>query len=130
NGTVPVTFAATGGSGAGYSYKVYLDAKNIYTGASSTFTWDTTTAGNSYYALKVVVTDSAGATASAGLHVLISNTLPPTSSPTPGSLAISSSPPRRSSDLNGTVPVTFAATGGSGAGYSYKVYLDAKNIYT
>jgi hypothetical protein len=123
-GTTTVSFSAAGGAG-GYSFSVKAGDTTIYSGAGTSFSWNTTTTPNGSLTLSVTATDSAGATASAFRTVTVSNG---TTSP-PSGLAVAFSSPAASSTVSNSVRVAYAASGGSNSGYRYTVRAGTLVIY-
>jgi hypothetical protein len=85
SGSVTVSMAAAGGSGSGYAYTVKVGTTTIYSGATTSFTWNTTTTPNGGQTLTATVTDSAGASASTSRSVTVSNTTSGSTGSTGGS---------------------------------------------
>ena len=124
SGTATVTIAATGGSGAGYTYKLAVDGITVYAGATNTLSWNTTSVSNAAHTLTATVTDSLGQSGVASRSVTVSN-LAVAPSPT-----VSFTAPAGGATVSGTATVTLAANGGSGTGYTYKLAVDGVVVYT
>jgi hypothetical protein len=120
SGTTTVTVAASGGSGTGYTYRLFVDGVRVYIGTDNTISWDTTTVSNGAHTLKVKLKDSNGTTEARVRSVTVANTVAPkVSFTTPGSGAT----------VSGTTTVTLAASGGSGTGYTYRLFVDGVRVY-
>lgn len=83
-GTVPITASAGDNVGVSmvefYRNGAFLSGSNV---APYVFNWDTTSVGNGSYTLTAIARDNSGnTTQSAGISVVVNNTLPDLSSPT------------------------------------------------
>ena len=118
-GTETISATATGGTPP-YSASLEIDGGlttlvPVVSGASITFTWDTTQVVEGPYTLDVAVTDSLGATATSPvLHVTVDDTPPTTyimSSSGVGFSRVSLPVAAHASDANGIASVQFAIDG-------------------
>jgi len=119
SGTTTVTLSA-GGGGTGYVYKLAVDNVTVYTGASPSFSWNTTTVANGGHTLTATVTDSLGRTGSATRAVTVSNG----STPAAG-LKVSYLSPAPGATIKGTVQLRIAVEGASGS-KTFTVVLDGR----
>jgi hypothetical protein len=123
SGNVTVTIGATGGSGDYTEYKLAVDGVNVYAGTNNTVSWNTTNVSNAAHTLKAMVTDSAGNKGEASRSVKVSNgvvTLP----------KVSFTAPAAGTTVSGTATVTLAASGGTGAGYTFTLAVDGVTVYS
>lgn len=118
SGSVTVTLAASGGTGSGYTYRLAVDGANVYTGANTTFSWNTTNVANGSRTLTATVTDSGNQSGTATRTVTVSNG---TASPPPGTggLTVALTAPGNGATVRGT---NWAVVWVSGAGTGAKVY--------
>jgi hypothetical protein len=114
SGTVTVGMTASGGT-APYTYTLRLDASQLTSGASNTFSWNTTTASQGGHTLGLTVRDNTGATATASISVTVQNG--------PAPLAASFTAPANGATVSGTVNVAMAASGGT-APYTYTLTIN------
>ena len=111
SGTETVSYAANGGSGSGYSYRVTLqNGTQLYSGPSGSFGWNTVTATNGSHTVTVTATDSGGRTGTASRTVTVSNITPPPPAPAPVAAFVS---PAAGASLSNTVAVNMSSTGGA-----------------
>jgi hypothetical protein len=76
SGSTTVRLAASGGSGAGYTYRVTVDGSAVYAGTGPAFTWDSRTVTNGARRLVATVTDAAARSATATITVTVANQVP------------------------------------------------------
>jgi hypothetical protein len=120
SGLTTLTWSASGGSGP-YTYRLTVDGTTVYTGPNRTIAWNTTTVTNGSHTFAVTATDSAAKTGTASRVVRVSNGAMPT---------VAFSAPVANATVKGSAAVTWAASGGSGTGYTYKLAVDGITVYS
>jgi Big-like domain-containing protein len=122
SGATTVTMTASGGSGTGYTYTLALDGTTLFSGAATSYAWDTFSASNASHTLTLTVRDSAGTTASTTRTVTVANFVR-----APSELAAMFVAPLNGTTVSGTVTVTMQASGGT-APYTYTLALDGVTL--
>ncbi len=120
SGLTTLTWSAAGGSGP-YTYRLTVDGTTVYSGPNRTIAWNTTTVTNGSHTFAVTATDSAAKTGTASRVVRVSNAAAPT---------VTFSAPAANATVKGSATVTWAASGGSGTGYTYKLAVDGITVYS
>lgn len=128
SGTTNVAFAATGGSGSGYTFVLKVDSTTLTSGAATSFSWNTTGTTNGSHTLSVTATDSSGVKATATRTVTVSNTVTspePTPTPTPtASFTASFSYPAAGAIVDGGHTVGMATTATWGQPKTFTLLVD------
>jgi hypothetical protein len=124
SGTVSVGLVASGGSQP-YTYRLTVDGAAAFTttvaATSTSFSWNTTAAGNGTHTLGLTVTDSTGVSATASRTVTVANG--------GTALAASFTSPAAGASVSGTVGVGLAAAGGTPA-YTYRLSVDGVEVFS
>jgi hypothetical protein len=123
---VSLAWAASGGK-PGYTYLVKAGITTLYSGSATSVNWNTTGLPNGPVTLSIVARDAAGMVASSTRAVTVSNS---TGSTAPSPLVVVFSSPAAGATVSGTVPVSMAASGGSGTGYTYTVQAGTTALYS
>jgi hypothetical protein len=134
SGTVSVGMTASGGTPP-YTYTLTLDGAQLVSGSSTTFSWNSTSAGNGSHSLGLTVRDSAGATATATRAVSVQNGAPSPPPPPPpppptGSLKVYITSPSNGATLSGTGWVTLWLEGASGGANTYTLTVGGQTVAT
>jgi hypothetical protein len=124
SGMRTVTLAATGGSGADYTYSLAVDGANVYTGTKNTVSWNTVNHTNAVHTLTATVTDGAGKTATADRSVTVANV----ATPPPAKLTVTMSAPKAKSTVSGTVKVVVGASGATAGPRTFTLFVDGKRV--
>ncbi|HEV8584337.1 MAG TPA: Ig-like domain-containing protein [Methylomirabilota bacterium] len=127
SGTTTVTLAATGGTG--YAYTLRVDGTTVYTGAGTSYAWNTSAVANGTHTLAATVTDSLNRTATASRSVLVNNvTAPPP--PTGGTLDVGLTQPTAGTTVKGTAWAVVWITGATGTSNSVTLTLGGRTVGT
>ena len=121
-GTVGVTMAASGGT-APYTYTLTIDGAQVASGASTTYSWNTTTAANGGHTLGLTVRDGAGATATASRAVTVQNG-------GGGTLRVSVTTPSPGATVSGTVWVTIWVDGAAAGSKTYTLTVGGTTVWS
>ena len=117
SGTRTVTMAATGGSGAAYTYSLAVDGRTVYTGTNNTVSWNTEHVADAVHTLTATATDDAGRVATASRSVTVANKL---------TLALSS--PQARATVSGTIKVAVSVSGSSADTRTYTLFVDGTRV--
>jgi galactose oxidase-like protein/glyoxal oxidase-like protein/PKD domain-containing protein/Big-like domain-containing protein len=122
SGTVGVTMAAGGGT-APYTYTLTIDGAQVASGASTTYSWNTTTASNGNHTLGLTVRDSAGASAAASRGVIVQN------GGGGGTLSVAVTTPKAGATVSGTVWVTIWVDGAAAGSKTYTLTVGGATVW-
>jgi hypothetical protein len=120
SGTVAVAMAASGGTGP-YTYTLAIDGAQVASGASTTYSWNTTTATNASHTLGLTVRDSTGATATTTRTVTVQNG--------GGTLRVSITKPAAGATVSGTVWVTIWVDGAAAGSKTYTLSVGGTTVW-
>jgi hypothetical protein len=123
-GTITVSLAASGGTGTFTAYTVKADGTTIFSGASSAFSWNTTSVANGAHTLTATVTDSAGATGNASISVTVQQ--PPGGSP----LSVAFTNPTQGQVVSGTRAIDIWVENAVGSSNTFVTKVDGTTINT
>jgi hypothetical protein len=123
-GTITVSLAASGGTGNFTGYMVKVDGTTIFTGASSAFSWNTTSVAPGAHTLTGTVTDSAGTTASASISVTVQQ--PPGGPP----LSVAFTNPTQGQVVSGTRAIDIWVENAIGSSNTFVTKVDGVTIDT
>ena len=125
-GTINVSLAASGGTGTFSEYRVAVDGTNVFTGAGSAFSWNTTTVPDGAHTLTATVTDSAGTTASTSVSVTVQQGSGGGGSP----LAVYITGPTQGQVVSGSQPIDIWVENATGSSNTFVTKVDGATIDT
>jgi large repetitive protein len=117
-----VTMAGSGGTGP-YTYTLTIDGTQVASGASTTYSWNTTLATNASHTLGLTVRDNAGATATATRTVTVQNG-------GGGTLSVAVTRPAPGQTVSGTVWVTIWVDGAAAGNKTYTMTVGGTTVWS